>query len=417
MKLLWLCNNAPGVVRSAISGQPASAVNWMDQVLDGLRKAGIQVRILYRGVGEPGTLPDGCSYRAFGEEAPWVYRPELEAMFREEIRTFQPDVIHSWGVEYDHALAMANAAREEGKLVCTVASIQGLCRFLAEHYLDGIPQKVQRQTTFRDFVRKDNLLRQQEKFVLRGKLETQTVQTLKHIIGRTTWDKEKTAIMNPNRQYHFCNETLRAPFYEGQWRYGECKQHRVFASSCSYPIKGFHILLEAMAIVRETYPDATLAVTGRSFAPGDWKGRLRRGTYEVYLDKLARKYQLPIVFLGNLSAEEMKRAYLDANVFCLPSTMENSPNALGEAMLLGVPCVAADVGGVRDLLEAGREGRIYPPGDVQALAKHICELFAMEDQAAALGEAARSHAAVTHAPQKNLKDLLAIYESLRKENQ
>ena len=417
MKLLWLCNNAPGVVRSAISGRPASAVNWMDQVLDGLRKAGIIVRILYRGGGEPGCLPDGCSYRSFPEEAPWVYRRSLEAMFREEIRTFAPDVIHSWGVEYDHALAMANAAREEGKLGCTVASIQGLCRFLAEHYLDGIPQEEQKRTSFRDFLRKDNLLQQQEKFVLRGKLETQTVQTLMHIIGRTTWDKEKTAIMNPNRQYHFCNETLRAPFYEGQWRYADCKKHRVFASSCSYPIKGFHILLEAMAIVRETYPDATLSVTGRNVAPRDLRGKLRRGSYEVYLDKLAEKYQLPIDFLGDLSAEGMKRAYLDANVFCLPSTMENSPNVLGEAMLLGVPCVAADVGGVRDLLEDGREGHICESCDVQALAAGISDLFAMEDRAAALGEAARSHAARTHNPEKNLADLLAIYESLREGNQ
>ncbi len=60
-----------------------------------------------------------------------------------------------------------------------------------------------------------------------------------------------------------------------------------------------------------------------------------------------------IHFLGSLDAEKMKQAYLDANVFVLPSTIENSPNSLGEAMLLGVPCVAADVGGVTDLLHAG----------------------------------------------------------------
>ena len=55
-----------------------------------------------------------------------------------------------------------------------------------------------------------------------------------------------------------------------------------------------------------------------------------------------------IEFLGRLSAEGMKQAYLDANVFVMPSTIENSPNSLGEAMLLGVPCVAADVGGVAE---------------------------------------------------------------------
>ncbi len=416
MKLLWLCNNAPGVVRSAISGRPESAINWVDHVLHGLRQRGITVRILYRGAGGEGSLPDGCSYRSFPEALPYVYRPELEAMFREEIQSFQPDVIHSWGVEYDHALAMAKAAQAEGMLDHTVASIQGLCRYLADRYLDGIPGKDRRRVTFRDLVRKDNLMPQLETFRLRGEMERETLGILRHVIGRTTWDRERTREMNPDRIYHFCNETLRETFYQGKWAYAACRRHRVFASSCSYPIKGFHYLLQAMGKVRERYPDATVTVTGRSFAPKELKARLRQGAYEACLEKLAKKYRLTgsIEFLGDLGAEEMKAAYLDANVFVLPSTLENSPNTLGEAMLLGVPCVAARVGGVADLMAEDAEGRIYTPGDVSALAAHICDLFALEDQAADLGAAARTHAGQTHDPEKNLQDLLNIYEELRR---
>ena len=108
----------------------------------------------------------------------------------------------------------------------------------------------------------------------------------------------------------------------------------------------------------------------------------------------------------------MKQAYLDANVFVLSSTLENSPNSLGEAMLLGTPSVAADVGGVRNLMNHGTEGLIYGSGDVQALAEHILRLFALEDKAAALGEAARSHAMQTHDPEKNLRDLMEIYYAI-----
>lgn len=415
MKLLWLCNNAPGVVRSAISGKPVSAVNWVDHVLDGLRQRGVTLRILFRGIGGEGTVDETCSFSSFGEELPYVYRPELEQRFREELRQFQPDVIHSWGVEYDHALAMVNAAEKEGMLPHMVASIQGLCGFIAEHYCDGIPENVQKQSSFRDFVRKDNLLRQQEKFFLRGKLERETVGKLHHVIGRTDWDREKTARLHPGVQYHFCNETLREPFYEGSWQYENCCKHRIFASSCSYPVKGFHYLLEAAAKVRETYPDVTISVTGRSFLPRDWKGKLHQGTYERYLGRLAKQYHLEdrILFLGDLSAEQMKQAFLDANVFVLPSTMENSPNSLGEAILLGLPCVAADVGGVKNLLAADREGRIYTPGDVDALARHILDVFAMEDAAGAMGRAAREHGRITHDPEKNLNTLLEIYEKLR----
>ena len=413
MKLLWLCNSAPGVVRAHISGKTASGVNWVDHVLSGLRRQGFTVRVLYRGTGAPGVIDETCSYASVPETPAHIYVPELEERFREEIRTFQPDVIHSWGVEYHHALAMVNAAEAEGKLRHMVASIQGLCRFLAEHYTDGIPEKVQRSATFRDLVRKDNILQQQEKFVLRGELETKALEKLHHVIGRTDWDRGHALELNPGLHYHFCNETLRETFYEGRWDYAACRKHRVFASSCSYPIKGFHYLLEAFAQVVKAYPDATLAVTGKSFLTRDFKGKLRRGSYEKYLADLTKQYQLEdkLVFLGSLSADEMKNAFLEANVFVLPSAMENSPNALGEAMVLGVPSVAADVGGVRNLMNR-EEGIVYAPGDVQALAEGIGHLFALEEQAAVLGESARAHALKTHDPEQNLQDLLRIYNEI-----
>ena len=411
MKLLWLCNSAPGVVRSHISGKPQSGVNWVDHVLSGLRGRGFTVRVLYRGKGEPGVIDETCSYAAISETPAHIYLPELEETFRQEIRSFQPDVIHSWGVEYHHALAMVNAAEAEGKLPNMVASIQGLCRFLAEHYTDGIPKKVCRRSTFRDFLRKDNILQQQEKFRLRGELETAALKKLHHVIGRTDWDYGCAKQINPDIRYHFCNETLRESFYEGRWDYASCKKHSIFASSCAYPIKGFHYLLEAFAQVVKTYPDATLSVTGSSFLTDDIKAKLRQGSYERYLSALVKQYRLEgkIQFLGHLTADRMKQAYLNANVFVLSSTLENSPNSLGEAMLLGVPSVAADVGGVRNLMNQDMEGLIYEPGNVQALAEDIQQLFALEDRAAALGEAAANHALKTHDPEKNLQDLIAIY--------
>ena len=415
MKLLWLCNSAPGVIRSHISGKPMSGVNWVDHVLSGLRRQGFTIRVLYRGTGEPGIIDETCSYAAISETPEHIYVPELEEKFREEIRAFQPDVIHSWGVEYHHALAMVNAAEAEGKLSHMVASIQGLCRFLAEHYTDGIPGNVCRKSTLRDFLRKDNILQQQEKFLLRGQLETKALEKLHHVIGRTNWDHGCALSIHPEIAYHFCNETLRESFYEGHWDYQNCKKHSVFASSCAYPIKGFHYLLEAFARVVEAYPDATLAVTGSSFMPTDFKGKLRQSSYEKYLETLAKKYRLEekLVFLGHLSAEKMKQAYLDANVFVLSSTLENSPNSLGEAMLLGVPSVAADVGGVRDLMKGPSEGFIYKSGDVTALAEQIIHLFAMEEEASRLGEAARNHAQITHDPEQNLRELMKIYEEIR----
>ena len=413
MKVLWLCNNAPGAVRAALSGKAESPVNWLDHVLHDLRGAGVALRILYRGSGDPGQLDDRCSYAPVPQTPAHIYRPELEDAFRQELRAFQPDVIHSWGVEYHHALAMVNAAEKEGMLSRMAASIQGLCCRIAPHYTDGLPKHALRCRTLRDLVRHDSIPTQQAVYAKRGELEIQALRKLNHVIGRTDWDRANALEINPNIAYHHCDETLREVFYSDQWAYERCQKHRIFASSCAYPVKGFHILLEALAIVRQSYPDADITVTGRPFSAEGLRRFARQNGYEKYLSTLAKCNQLEksIHFLGHLTAQDMKQAYLDANVFVLPSTMENSPNALGEAMLLGLPCVAAEVGGVASLMGAA-EGILCAPVDPEKLAEGICRVFAMEDKAETLGAAARSRALVTHDPKKNLEDLLTIYRVL-----
>lgn len=410
MKLLWLCNMAPSAVQEKISGRAKGGL-WVDHVLSDLRQRDLKIHILCPGKGEKGTLDERCSFATFAEGLPYRYLPELEKSFGEELNAFRPDVIHVWGTEYGHTLAMVNAAEQAGMLDHLAVSIQGLCSVYAGHYAEGVPYKVQSGFTFRDLVRRDNIRAQQEKFALRGKLETEALQKVRHVIGRTAWDKACTSQIDPQAQYHFCNETLRQPFYEGQWQYGKCRRHRIFASSCVYPIKGFHYLLEAFGEVSRNYPDATLAVPGKSFLTVD---SLHRSSYQKYLADLARRYGVEnrIEFLGSLSAEGMKDAFLEANVFVLPSTIENSPNSLGEAMLLGVPCVSSDVGGVTTMMTHGKEGYVYQSTAPYMLAHYIKTVFAQQDRAEAMGRAAKEHARQTHDPEKNLQDLLDIYRSL-----
>lgn len=414
MRVLWLCNIAPGAVKEKLYGSAANGGLWIDHVLTDLMTEDVELRVLCPGKPGSGSLSARCSFATFQEPCAFRCQPELEQTFRNEIRAFGPDVIHIWGSEYGHTLAMVNAADREGLLDHTAVSIQGLCSVYTRHYNEGIPWGVQRGYTLRDLIRRENLLTQQQKFRLRGKLEVEALRKVHHVIGRTIWDDACTRAIQPQVRYHFCNETLREPFYQDTWDYSACRKHRVFASSCVYPIKGFHYLLEAMGEVVKHYPDATIAVPGRSFLPKTAKERLRCNRYETYLAQLAKQYDLEgrITFLGSLSAEQMKAEYLKANVFVLPSTVENSPNSLGEAMLLGVPCVASDVGGVAELMERNTEGRIYPVNAPYLLAHHIQALFAMEGRAVNLGQAARQHALKTHDPERNLADLLQIYREL-----
>lgn len=417
MKLLWLCNIAPGVVKSHITGKDVGAVNWVDHVLDGLRQQGYMIRLLCPGTGVEGCLDENCSYATFPAGKPWAYSGNTEVLFHRQICEFEPDVIHCWGTEYAHSLAMVNAAEAEGLRDKCVISIQGLVSVYAHHFCEGLPGRLIKSFTFRDLLRWDNLSEQVKVFSRRGVHEVQALSRCRHIIGRTDWDRSCSAWISPEAEYHFCNETLRKPFYYGAWDYGNCQKHRIFVSSCSYPVKGFHYLLEAFAQILEAYPDTIIAVPGNDFVRLDsFKKRLREDSYHRYLRKMIQKHKMEdkILFLGKLSPEEMKEQYLLANVFALPSTIENSPNSLGEAMLLGTPCVAADVGGVSTMMSHGTEGYIYQSTAPYMLAHYIMKVFSMEEKVAAVGTAAAKHARATHDPEKNLEDLITIYQTIAK---
>lgn len=414
MKLVWLCNMLPGAIARHM-GLGSGGGLWIDHVLEDIRAEDITLRLYCPGRGNSGRLDERTDYVLFSEGAPQVYLPRLEAQFARELEEFHPDVIHIWGTEFGHTLAMVNAAKRTGLLDRVVISIQGLCSICARHYAEGVPEWACRRSTLRDLLRRDNIHDQQHRFAQRGKLECAALKQVRHIIGRTDWDRAITGQLQPSRVYHFCNETLREPFCTDTWSYSQCTKHRIFASSCLYPIKGFHYLLEAMPLVLQRYPDATLTVTGPSFFAGGIKDKLRQDYYRRYLSDLALQNGLKdkIHFLGQLDAGQMKRAYLDANVFAMPSTIENSPNSLGEAMLLGVPCVAADVGGVRNLMHPG-EGFVYQSTAPYMLAEYIMQVFDLQERAEQLGARARERALQTHNPEKNLAALLSAYEAVAK---
>ena len=415
MRLLWLCNLVPGAISQAVTGNPGSGL-WMDHVLADLRRDPLlEIRVLCRGTAPTaGTAAKNLSYYIFPEPVMHRYQADLEQQFRDQVWAFQPDAIHIWGTEYGHTLAMLRVCRSLGLLSKCAVSIQGLCSVYARHYAEGLPQSIYWSCTLRDLLRLDNIPGQQRKYALRGRLETEALSLTGHVIGRTPWDRACCTALAENAQYHFCNETLREDFYGGTWQYDTCRKRRIFLSSLETPIKGFHYLLEAIPIVLKKYPDATVAVPGVSFFPADLKGAMKQQSYHRYLCRLARSCGLEgkIDFLGRLSPADMKREYLQCNVFVLPSTVENSPNSLGEAMLLGVPCVAADVGGVSTMLKDREEGLLYPSTEPFLLAAKILEIFDLEDKAAALGAAAQAHARKTHDPQANLAALRGIYEAL-----
>ncbi len=346
---------------------------------------------------------------------PERYQPELEKVFAGILADFRPEVVHIFGTEFPHALACARAF---GRPERTLVSLQGICSAIAENYMADLPVSVQQKVTFRDWLKKDSLKQQQRKFVKRGEHEDLVLRLAGHVAGRTGFDRAAAEKQNPQARYHKLPETMRDTFYTGRWEREKCRTHQIFCSQADYPLKGFHFLLEAMPRILESFPDARVTVAGNSVIQDKTlKDKIKAPAYGVYLRKLIRQYGLEgkLLMLGRLSGEQMKEQYLQSHLLVCPSANENSPNSVAEAMLLGVPVVAARVGGIPDMVTDGEDGLLFDRGDSHGLAQAVIALWQDEDMAIRLSRAAAKRAARVHDRQANGIRLLEIYQEIAKE--
>ncbi|MEG1847963.1 MAG: glycosyltransferase family 4 protein [Lachnospiraceae bacterium] len=425
MRVLWVCNimlpliaDSLGLTSSHREGWLTGLLNiFLQQTEDNQIELGICFPISSQLVAELGHRVQGkagrISYYGFLEDIRQEagYDPALEKSMREIVADFKPDVVHIFGTEFAHALAMARVSDPDRTLV----GIQGVCIACAQHYMDGIPGWVQRRFTLRDVLRQDNMRQQQRKFYVRARREEEILKLVGHVTGRTDLDRATALSLNPDIRYHFMNETLRSNFYESSWNLTACVRHRLLLSQGDYPLKGFHYMLQALPLIRQRYPDVTLLVAGNKITKQETiKDRFKISSYGKYLLQLIRSHQLSdcITFTGMVDSAGMCDLMQHSHIFVSPSTMENSPNSVGEAMLLGVPVVSSDVGGVHNLLQDEVDGLLYEVNQPDALAKQICRIFDQDDLALRLSVHAKEHAAQTHHPMNNYHRLLEIYQSM-----
>ena len=330
----------------------------------------------------------------------------------EALKRFAPDLIHIHGTEYSLAMAvcMANASK-----VKTVANIQGLAGPITR-YADGGLSLWDKFTNVMplDFYRGTFLLNAKRSFRHRTKCENYVITHITDIVGRTQWDHDHALTVNPYIRYHFMNETLRDSFYqEPVWSYEKCKKHTIFVSNSGAPLKGAHQVVKALPIILRQYPDTVVNFCGSSVMNNDLRSLIRFQGYHLYLRRLVKKLGLEkhVNFLGSLSEAQMKQAFLDANVYVMPSAIENSPNSLCEAQILGVPVVASYCGGTPTLVEDGRTGYFYRYAEVEMLAQLVIRLFG-ESDFAQLSESERQVANARQDRVVNANRLIEIYYSI-----
>jgi len=147
--------------------------------------------------------------------------------------------------------------------------------------------------------------------------------------------------------------------------------------------KGFEYLLEAFGRVRLTIPDARLLVVGA----------YNKEDKEPYVWQARRDGIRGVHFVGYVPEAEKPRYFRSCDVFCAPSTGNESFGiVLLEAMASGRPVVASNISGYRSVLTSGREGLLVEPGDVAGLAAALVRLLRDAELRAHMSEQGRETA-------------------------
>jgi len=252
-----------------------------------------------------------------------------------------------------------------------------------------------------------SILNKHFRFKPRLKFERETIKLAKNIFGRTLWDRAHSFAINDKAPYFHCSRTLRPAFYQ-EWDRNEIEDFSLFIGNASNPRKGAHYVIEALQMLKTDFPKIKLCIAGLSPFPGSrWDIKKKIG-YPNYLLRLIKKHKLldRIEFTGILTEREMADKLTKTKIFVMPSTIENSPNTLGEAMMLGVPTISAFTGGIAQMGKDEDEILYYRDNDPAYLAYQIRRLFTDSELYEKLSKQGRARALLNHDKNTNLKDLM-----------
>ncbi|WP_086774558.1 glycosyltransferase family 4 protein [Vibrio coralliirubri] len=354
------------------------------------------------------VVGEHITYYAFGK-----FDIKDHTIVNDVIRDSKADVVHVFGTELEHSYSFSLESRKLN--IESVVSIQGLVSVISKHVSTRVPKIMQFPFTFRSLIRGDSINGLRALYSRRGEYEKNTLRLSGNVIGRTDWDKACVELINPQANYFHVNETLRPTFYEKLWDIDLVQKRSIFVSQGNMPFKGLNVVLEAMALLTGKYPDLRLYLAGTD--PTRSKCKLKYVTmtsYGAYLDWLISKLNIRsnVVFLGNISESDYVDRLTRSHVFVSASSIENSPNSVCEAMLVGTPVISSFVGGVSSLCEHKKSAMLYQHNAEYMLANYISEVFENDDLALSLSYHAKEKAKVTHDIPRNGADLIEVYETI-----
>lgn len=319
-------------------------------------------------------------------------------LFLKVIEEVKPDLIHIHGTEAAYGLV------QKYTNIPTVISIQGTITVYRYKFFSKVTwADVLKYSSFKSLIFSRTFVHVYQRFSKISAREREIYKYGKYFIGRTAWDRRVTKVLAPAAKYYHNDEILRAAFYHNQWAYKPSPTLQLLTTIWGNVYKGLETLLDCARLLDELTINYEWKVAG-----------IRPDEEVVKICSKGKKSAVSknVTFLGMINEAALIDIQLQTHLFIATSHIENSPNSLCEALILGVPCIATNAGGTASLMEDNKEGVLIQDGDPYAMAGAILELMENYGAAITFGANARKRALLRHDQGKITDDLIAIYTDI-----
>ena len=378
MNALWILNSPIGTAAAVLGYSHAASGTWIATAEQNIKQLIPDLQINYAVLGYADRVVHNeelsctvyeLSIKQFrGKRAP----ARDKKKWREVISKADPDVIHIWGTEFTNMLDVIDVC---GNIPVAV-TIQGIISSLAKYCRSDVPyfelMKGHSLVALPAYIRSKQ---KEREMIAQVKYEQEIIKRADAVLLDNEWSYSYCRMIAEDTEIIDFPLAIGPIFEQTKWEYNNCIKNSIFTIAPSSSMKGAHILLKALSIVKKAYPDVQLRIPGSLH--GGRLAIIKEPPYYRYLRRLIKKLELEnnVEFCGKLTPEQMAEELKSSNVFVMPSKAENQSASLREAMWVGCPSVVSLVGAVHELVIHNENALCYRYEEYEVLACEIIRLL------------------------------------------
>lgn len=408
IKVLWFTNTSSNY---SANGNVYNGGGWISSLENEIKtKPDIMLGVSFFAQGEPFNLEiNGVSYYPISLDrslkSKWKRFCNIKEQEKSQIteilnvvNDFEPHVIHIFGVEQVFGLLQLYTK------IPIIIYLQGLMNPSLNAYFPPSYSLVDFLFQGRNSLKSLNNYRG---YKLSAKREIEMLNKCDYFMGRTDWDYRISKLYSPNSKYFYCSEILRNEFYLSEpWESKKAGGVIQIISILSSPLyKGADLILKTAQVLKTK---TALEFEWNVFGISDMD----------FAEKKTGIFckNVGVQIKGVKSATELCKALKNAHCYFHSSYIDNSPNTICEAQIIGIPVISTNVGGISSLIEHDNTGYLLPSNDPFSGASFIIQIVKDQGLAMKIGQNGRKVALKRHNKERIITDILKAYTTINESN-